>query len=114
MGELARVAIDVVLSSLAMAELATDLQLAIASSSLFWLLRGLPNLTSLAAIVIPSVGGWLGRAALPWAEDDFYFFASSEWGLNPLFPHSNPNLITLPTGPRGPTQYFAKLVYFPI
>ena len=48
MGELARVAFDVVLSSLAMAELARVLQLAIASSSLFWLLRGLPDTESLS------------------------------------------------------------------
>ena len=74
MGELARVAFDVVLSSLAMAELVRFLQLAIASSSLFWLLRGLPNLTSLAVIVIPSVGGWLGRAALPGQWMIFIFF----------------------------------------
>ena len=86
MGELARVEFDVVVSSLAMAELARVLQLAIASSSLF------------------SPGQWM----------IFIFFPSFEWGLNPLFPHSNPNFITLPTGSRGPTQYFAKLVYFPI
>ena len=65
MGELARIAYDVVLSSLAMAELARFLQLAIASSSLFWLLRGLPNLTSLAAIVIPSVGRMVGEGSSP-------------------------------------------------
>ena len=86
MGELARIAFDVVLSSLAMAELARFLQLAIASSSLFWLLRGLPNLTSLAAIVIPSVGGMVGEGSSPWAVDDFYFFSKFRVGFEPTLP----------------------------